>query len=94
MGRWKRVSIYDVRDREDASAEWRIIYIGSTSNLRARMAGHRNGGKVGAHCNTPGRESNWLVRVKYSENRRFGENLMREARLIRRVSPIFNKRGC
>jgi hypothetical protein len=108
MSRWTTVSIYDVRDmpvtavvyaiyirdRERYSAPWRLIYVGSTGNMRARMSGHRSSGKVGTHCNPPDRDSEWLVWVKYSENRRYGENLMREARLLRRLSPIYNERGC
>lgn len=63
-----------------------VVYVGSTVNLASRMKQHA--------------ASEWMngppdieVTAKFRGSSRFGDWLMREARLIRRLQPEFNRRG-
>lgn len=71
-----------------------LCYIGSTNNLRNRFSGHAFRHGYAKNFYTP-----WGMfkfpfefRIKYSESRRYGDWLMREARLIRRLQPVYNTR--
>lgn len=60
-----------------------VLYVGSTTNLRERLKrGHANAEWQSHQCC-----------IKYKESVKYGEHLMTEARLIRRLKPIYNKRG-
>jgi hypothetical protein len=67
----------------------RVIYVGSTGNLSARMNSHR----AMASRST----SHWLhtygISMKYRVSLRYGDWTMIELRLIRRLRPAHNKRG-
>lgn len=65
----------------------KVVYIGSASSLNARMKAHR--------CGEPVWMTNSGVRIsgKFCRSSKYGEWLMVEARLIRRIKPKFNKRG-
>jgi len=61
------------------------VYVGQTSNLRERMSDHRRGILTQAN----GR----AVSMKVHPGYRYGDWMMREVRLIRRLRPIFNRNG-
>lgn len=103
--RWKPLNVIPDDAREDGDIvpevgacyaiylDGELAYIGSTANLRARMGEHgfhyaRYAHKIVTRWGRFDR-----VHVKYKAFRRFGEWLMVEARLIRRLSPPFNKRA-
>jgi len=71
----------------------RLCYVGSTENLHVRLRGH-----IPLPIGFPGRaRTQWgegqdLI-VKFRPSRRFGDWLMIEARLIRRLKPFGNIRG-
>lgn len=71
-----------------------LRYIGSTSDLRNRFTGHGFRHSYGRTFITPWGEFDLplSITIKYSPSRRHGDWLMREARLIRRLKPSFNKR--
>jgi hypothetical protein len=61
-----------------------ILYVGSTINLRARLySGHEKSAQW--------RSADCLI--KFKESLKYAEELMTEARLIRRLRPIQNKQG-
>lgn len=71
-----------------------LKYIGSTGNLRNRFSGHAIRFGFAKNIHTPWGvfpDSVQLV-VKYKPSRSYGDWLMLEARLIRRIKPIFNKK--
>lgn len=78
------------------------IYVGQSENVRRRITKHgfENYAGLGdirdGYCSSPWGDIHWsegtlTAKVKYA--RRFGEQLMVEARLIRRLRPRFNIRG-
>lgn len=71
-----------------------LSYIGSTHDLRNRFSGHAFRHSYGKSFITPWGEFDLPLKItiKYSVSRRYGDWLMREARLIRRLKPVFNKR--
>lgn len=71
-----------------------VVYIGQTKRLRHRLGAHRL--VVGYSCNewiTPWGNVSEPVTVKVKYSRRYGDWLMREARLIRRLQPPMNCQG-
>lgn len=82
-----------------------IRYIGQSESVYRRIRDYRFQNHTGVandrdwwdgHTRTPWGEWRWadgkvVGRVKYA--RRFGEHLMLEARLIRRLRPALNRRG-
>lgn len=60
------------------------IYVGQTLDLRSRMYDHRR---------TWLNELPGIVRMKVRFGERYGDWAMREARLIRRLSPEWNQRA-
>jgi excinuclease UvrABC nuclease subunit len=69
-----------------------LKYIGSTNNLRNRFSGHAFRYGFAKKLTTP-----WGVfdlpadiKLKYSPSQKYGDWLMREARLIRKLQPEFN----
>lgn len=80
----------------------KLWYIGQSENVRRRIAGYRFENFPGpdeffhGFTRTPWGDWSWsdselTAKVVYA--RRFGEQLMTEARLIRRLRPLMNKRG-
>lgn len=69
-----------------------LKYIGSTSDLRNRFSGHAFRYGYAKNLYTPwgsfGLSTD--IRLKYSPSKKYGDWLMREARLIRRLQPEFN----
>jgi hypothetical protein len=65
----------------------KVLYVGvSTTSVWSRVAAHfslQNGD----------RDLSLITDIAFSPSRRFGEELMREARLIRRLRPTWNIRG-
>lgn len=71
-----------------------VVYVGETSNLRARI--HQHGFVLARYSNSyQSRQFGWIgdIRLKVKYSARFGEESMRERRLIRRLRPPFNFRG-
>lgn len=70
----------------------KLVYIGSTQNLRHRFNNLIRLGYTADHYHTP-----WgtleKVRMRYSPSKKYGDWLMRELRLIRRLRPRFNRLG-
>lgn len=71
-----------------------LRYIGSTNDLRNRFSGHAFRHSYAKSFITPWGEFDLplSITIKYSASRRYGDWLMREARLIRRLKPVFNKK--
>lgn len=71
-----------------------LCYIGSTNNLRNRFSGHAFHWGYANNFVTPWGEycRPFEFSIKYSPSRKYGDWLMREARLIRRIQPAFNKK--
>ena len=71
-----------------------LKYIGSTSNLRNRFSGHSIRYGYGKNLITPWGDFDLPIRliVKYRPSNKYGDWLMQECRLIRRLQPVFNKR--
>lgn len=69
-------------------------YIGSTNNLRNRFSGHSIRYGYWNEIITPWGDFDIPVTItmKYKESRRYGDWLMTEARLIRRLQPQFNSK--
>lgn len=70
----------------------KVAYVGSTRNLRSRLGSYKMRLGYGVSFLTP-----WgpcrHVSVKAAYSSRYGDWLMRELRLIRRLSPPNNKTG-
>jgi excinuclease UvrABC nuclease subunit len=69
-----------------------LVYIGSTSNLRIRMSGYRFK-EVDGKIITPWRkriEIGSKIELKYKCSKKYGYWLMLEARMIRRLQPLYN----
>jgi hypothetical protein len=72
----------------------KLLYVGQASNVKLRMQSHAMGAYgYSAWITTPwGKYHDVLVKVRRSD--KFGDWAMRELRLIRRLKPQFNIRGC
>mgnify|MGYP000202116532 CR=1 FL=1 len=70
----------------------KLIYIGSSNNLRNRFSGHSFRYSYGKTFITPWIEvpSSDTMIVKFKPTKKQGEWAMREIRLIQRLRPIFN----
>lgn len=60
----------------------KLLYVGQTFNVRARFAAHRREGLF---------PKDGYIKIRCGEH--YGDWLMREARLIRRLRPPMNARG-
>ena len=71
-----------------------LCYIGSTNDLRNRFSGHAFRHSYGNTFITPWGEFRLPLdfALKYRPSTKYGDWLMREARLIRRLQPVFNKK--
>lgn len=69
-------------------------YVGSTGNLRNRFSGHAFRYGYGKTFITPWGEMPmpFDMRIKFKPSRRYGDWLMIEARLIRRLQPMLNSK--
>lgn len=72
--------------------EGHLAYVGRSFNVRGRLAQHEfRPNFTGDRTITPwGSFEKVSVKIRYA--RRYGESLMLEARLIRRLAPTFNRR--
>lgn len=69
-----------------------LVYIGSSGNLRKRFWHHRFCPRGSGLVDTPwGERQLRTIRLKWRTTDRYGEWLMIEARLIRRIRPALNK---
>ena len=108
MAGWKKVSITRRGAVESRAGCYVVflddsaVYVGQSFNLRRRIDGYRCENHPGiaemskGFVRTPWGDFPWrfgqiTLKVKYT--RRFGEQLMLEARLIRRLHPTCNVRG-
>src|SRR5258706_8686022 len=68
----------------------RVMYVGSSGNLRIRMFEHLTGGESARYFKTP----HWMnvpdVKVKCKLSNKYGEWRMLELRLIKRLKPPYN----
>lgn len=71
----------------------RLVYVGSTTDVRGRMAGHNIRYGYAKNIHTPWETIPDTTRVtlKISRSKRIGDWAMREIRLIYRLQPVFNK---
>lgn len=70
-----------------------LVYIGQSTNLFQRLCSYNiNFARYSDSIETPW-GNGFKVHCKYSLSSRYGDWLMREARLIRRLQPSGNKRG-
>lgn len=71
-----------------------LFYIGSTNNLRNRFSGHAIRWGYAKNLITPWGEfpDDIFIHIKYKPSKKYGDWLMLEARLIRRLQPDFNKK--
>lgn len=105
--RWKTVDLYGGRRNPDIPVgpgvyvfirNGRAIYVGQSTNLRARLAQYR-GGQVylGNPMDVPPVWRDHPIgdnsTLKISTSKRYGDWLMRELRLIRRLRPHYNLAG-
>lgn len=68
-----------------------VQYVGQSENLRARLKSHLTHVKGSYLTETPwGTLPNVIVKIR--RDLRYGERLMREARLIRKIQPPMNAR--
>jgi len=72
----------------------RLVYIGSTNDLRNRFCGHAFRYGYGKELFTPWGEFPDSVKfiIKYKPSTRYGDWAMIEMRLIRKLQPIFNSK--
>lgn len=71
-----------------------LKYIGSTNNLRNRFSGHSIRYGYAKNLVTPWGIFDFPLSmvIKYKPSKKYGDWLMLEARLIRRVQPEFNQK--
>lgn len=71
-----------------------IKYVGSTNNLRNRFSGHAFRHGYAKNIVTPWGEfpSSAKIVLKFKASKRYGDWLMYECRLIKKLQPEFNKR--
>jgi excinuclease UvrABC nuclease subunit len=69
-----------------------LKYIGSTNNLRNRFSGHAIRYGYGKNLHTPWGDfsDDVNILIKYKPSKKYGDWLMVEARLIKRIQPLFN----
>ena len=69
-----------------------LKYIGSTNNLRNRFSGHAFRYSYGKSFITPWGDFPLPLNfsIKYRPSKKYGDWLMIEARLIKRLQPVFN----
>ena len=63
------------------------VYVGTSETVRHRLMSHRRRDRASRI------EVRGVTKIKVRYDRRYGERLMREARLIRRLRPKFNRAG-
>lgn len=90
---WDRPGVYAIYlDRK-------LAYIGQSERVRTRLVSHLAGAHINMHVDhdAPAIVTQWgtvdRLTLKFKPSRRFGDRLMREARLIRRLRPVLNRRG-
>jgi len=69
----------------------RLVYIGSTNNLKKRISQYQfrvSHGEILTHWGRFERDT--IIEVKYKTSKKYAYWLMLEARLIKRIQPIFN----
>jgi excinuclease UvrABC nuclease subunit len=71
-----------------------LKYIGSTNSLRNRFSGHSIRYGYGKELITPWGEfsQDTNIIIKYKPSTKYGDWLMRECRLIKRIQPSFNQK--
>lgn len=69
-----------------------LTYVGSTENLRVRVGNHVKIPRYSALFDTPWGRAR-CVTVKFRPSRKYGDWVMHELRLIRRLQPTGNTRG-
>lgn len=71
-----------------------LVYIGSTNDLRNRFSGHSFRHGYAKNYHTPWCDYNLPIKImiKYKPSLKYGDWLMIEARLIRKIRPVFNKK--
>lgn len=72
------------------------VYVGASNRIRQRLRQHGLRNHPEGTTLTPWAAFRWethLVTVKVKYAKRYGAHLMLEARLIRRLQPMFNVRG-
>jgi excinuclease UvrABC nuclease subunit len=69
-----------------------VIYIGHTFDLRRRMQKHNFRPAYTSEFITPWGNIAGRGTIKVAYARKFGESLMIEARLIRKLKPLYNRR--
>lgn len=71
-----------------------LKYIGSTNNLRNRFSGHAIRYGYAKNIHTPWGDfpSSIIFIIKYKPSTKYGDWLMREARLIKKIKPPFNRK--
>tara|TARA_R110000868_G_scaffold398684_1_gene672055 strand:- start:396 stop:749 length:354 start_codon:yes stop_codon:yes gene_type:complete len=72
----------------------KLVYIGSTQDLKTRYSGReiRYGFAKNIHTRWGSFNDDTKITLKYKPIKRFGFWLALEARLIRKLQPIFNKK--
>jgi excinuclease UvrABC nuclease subunit len=72
----------------------RLKYIGSTNDLRNRFSGHAFRYGYGRNIHTPWGDFSDDIKfiIKYKPSKKYGDWLMIEARLIRKLRPEYNKK--
>ena len=70
----------------------KLVYIGSTNNLRNRFSGHAFRYGYANNIYTPYGifPDSTEIKIKYKSIKKYGYWLMLEAQLIRKLQPIFN----
>ncbi len=72
----------------------RLKYVGSTNNLRNRFSGHAFRHGYAKNIITPWGDFAITTKItlKFKPSKRYGDWLMHECRLIKRLQPEFNKK--
>ena len=100
-GRWTRIDYLESRMKLPTVECCYVVYfggqlkyIGSTNNLRNGLSGHAFRFSYGKSFITPWGEFPLplKVEIKFKPSRRYGDWLMLEARLIKRLLPAFNQK--
>ena len=106
--RWREFDPTWARSCEDVAGVYvlmhgpRVMYVGQSESVYRRIRNYRFENYAGrndmadGHTRTPWGDWRWadgVIRGKVCYARRYGEHLMIEARMIRRLQPIHNLRG-
>jgi excinuclease UvrABC nuclease subunit len=75
------------------SVDGRVVYVGQTLNLRSRFYSHRLAKRGDIVCSPSWGELGSSVSMKAKFGQKYGDWAMREARLISRLKPRFNRRS-